>query len=228
MSDIFREVDEDLRREQVKRLWDRYGTYVIGAAILIVVATAGYRLYGYFQDRQTAASGDRFVAAVKLADDGKHAEAIAALDAIAKDGSGGYPVLASFRSAAEKAATGDDKGAVAGFDAIAQSSSPPSLIRDMARIRAALILVETANFNDMVARIGDLAAPDNIWRHTAREILGLAAWRVNDTVNARKYFKAILDDKDAPGDIKGRASFMTALLDAREGAPKAETPKPAT
>ena len=108
MTDIFREVDEDLRREQLKKLWDRYGSYVIGLAILIVVATAGYRFWQYWQDSQAQASGERFVAALKLGDQGKHQEAIAALTDLTRDGSGGYPVLAGFRVAAEKAAAAQE------------------------------------------------------------------------------------------------------------------------
>src|SRR6185503_12267995 len=109
MTDIFREVDEDLRREQAKKLWDRFAPYIIGLAVLIVAATAGYRGWVYWQERQAAVSGDRFLAALDLATSGKHAEAITALEALAKDGSGSYPVLASFRIAAEKAGSGDLK-----------------------------------------------------------------------------------------------------------------------
>src|SRR5262249_60535309 len=96
MTDIFREVDEDLRREQLKKLWDRYGSYVLGVAILIVIATAGYRFWQYWQDSQAQASGDRFVAALKLADTGKHSDAISALTDLSRNGSGDYPVLAGF------------------------------------------------------------------------------------------------------------------------------------
>ena len=219
MSDIFREVDEDLRREQIKKLWDRYGAYVLGFAILIVLATAGYRLWEYWQESTAATSGDRFVAALKLSADGKHDEAAAALAEISKDGSGGYPILAGFRSAAEKAAAGDDKGAVAEYDAIAQRAGTPGTIRDMARLRAAYLLVDSASVADLESRIGDLTADTSPWRQMARETLGLAAWRVDDMVAARKYFTAISNDKDAQPDIKGRATFMLSLINAREGQP---------
>src|SRR4029079_17960726 len=111
MTDIFTEVDEDLRRERAKKLWERYGVYVIGAAVAIVIVVAGYKIWEAWQARIAAESGDRFVAALKLAGEGKHDQAIAALTDIAKDGSTGDPVLANFRIAAEKAAAGDDKGA---------------------------------------------------------------------------------------------------------------------
>ncbi len=100
MTDIFREVEEDIRRDQIKRAWDRLGPYVLGVAVLIVLGTAGYRGWEYWQGRQAAATGDRFIAALQLATDGKHDDAIKALQVIIYNGSGGYPVLARFRLAA--------------------------------------------------------------------------------------------------------------------------------
>jgi hypothetical protein len=217
MTDIFREVDEDLRHEQYKRLWDRFGPYVIGLAVLIVALTAGWRLWEYWQLRSAQATGDRFVAALELADKGKHDEAIAALDQIAADGSGRYPVLADFRVASEKADAGDLKGAVAAFDALAASSSTPDMIKPIARLRAALLLVDTASLADLEARIGDLAKTGEPWRHSAREILGLAAWRAGDLDTARKYYEEITADQEKPADLETRAQFMLALIKARAG-----------
>jgi hypothetical protein len=233
MSDIFREVDEDIRREQAKRLWDRFGPYVLGLAVLIVVATAGYRGWEYWQSRQAQATGDRFLAALQLGTDGKHAEAITALEAIAKDGSGGYPVLAKFRLAAEKGLAGDKPGAIAEFDTIAADGSASIEVRNLARLRSALLLVDTASVADLEARIADLATTGNNWRHAAREILGLAAWRSGDYAAARKYFNDINNDQETGQELRQRAQLMLALIGAKLGpeaapaAAPAPTPAPA-
>ncbi len=219
MTDIFREVDEDLRHERYKRLWDRFGTYVIVAAILIVVGTAGWRLFEYWREHEAQATGDRFIAALDLATAGDHQAASAALTAIMADGSGQYPMLATFRVASEKATAGDRDGAVADFDAIAKSSAP-ALVRDLARLRAALLLVDTASVADLTARVGDLAATGNPWRHSAREILGLAAWRTGDLAGARKYYDEIAEDQEKPADLQSRAQFMLGLIRARLGDPE--------
>lgn len=221
MSDIFREVDEDIRRDQLKKLWDRFGPYVLGLALLIVLGTAGYRGWEYWQERQAQASGDRFISAIESATTGKHDDAIATLEELAKTGSGGYPVLAEFRIAGEKAAAGDKTGAVAAFDAIV-SSNTSSDIKNLARLRAALLLVDTASVADLQTRIGDLAATGNTWRGTAREILGLAAYRAGDYAGARKYYTDINADQGASDDAHQRASLMLALITAKIGAPPAE------
>jgi hypothetical protein len=216
MSDIFREVDEDIRRDQLKKLWDRTAPWVIGAAVLIVAATAGYRGWEYWQDRQAQTSGDRFLAAVQLSEDGRFAESIAALEGLVADGSGGYPVLARFRIATEKARSGDTAGAVAEFDTIAAGGGPAEM-KAIARLRAALLLVDAANVQDLQARIGDLAATGTPWRHTAREILAVAAWRSGDFATARQYLDEIAADQEAPQGIRQRVQLMLALVNAKLG-----------
>jgi hypothetical protein len=218
MSDIFREVDEDLRREQLRKLWNRFAPYVIGLAILIVAATAGYRGWEYWKLRQAQTTGDRFIAALKLADEGKHDEAIATLQSIASTGSGGYPALAGFRIAAEKAAAGDDAGAIAEYDAIAARRGIPEEVKNLARLRAALLVVDQVDFADLRRRIGDLAGVGNPWRHTAREILGLGAWRAGDYATAKGYFEEINNDQETPQGLRQRSQLMLALIAAREPA----------
>jgi hypothetical protein len=223
MSDIFREVDEDIRRDQLKKLWDRIAPYVIGAAVLIVAATAGYRGWEYWQARQAEGSGDRFIAAVQLSDAGQYNEAIAALEALVADGSGGYPMLARFRIATEKARSGDTAGAVAEFDVIAGSNAPEEM-RAMARLRAALLLLDTATPADLEVRLRDLAATGSPWRHTAREILGLSAWRHGDFAAAKTYFEEIAADQEAPQGLRQRVALMLTLVEERLGTTAAVTP----
>ena len=212
MTDIFREVDEDIRREQVKKLWDRFAPYIIGLAVLIVVATAGYRGWEYWRNHQAQATGDRYIEAMKLSSEGKHDEAIAAFGAIVASGGGGYPVLARLHIASEKAASGDAAAATADFDAIAADSKFSAEIRNVARLRAAMLVADTASVADLETRIGDLASTGNPWRHSAREILGLASWRTGDYAAARKYFSDITNDQDASQDMRQRANLMLALI----------------
>jgi hypothetical protein len=218
MTDIFHEVEDDLRREKAKRLWARFGPYVLLAAVLIVVAVGGWRGWEYWREQQAAAEGDRFVAALNLANDNKHDEAIKALDEIAASGNGGYPVLASFRAASELAATKKTDDAVKAFDAIAAKGDTPALLKAMARLRAALLVVDTADLPAMQARVADLAAVGGPWRHSARELLGMTAWRVGDLPAARGYFQAIADDPETPQSMQSRTQLMLDLIRSKIGA----------
>ncbi len=221
MSDIFREVDEDLRREQYKAIWNKYGNLIIAVAILIVVAAGGYRGWEYWQNRQAEQSGDKFIVALTQADEGKKAEATATLDELARGGTGAYPYFARMREAAMKIADGDTKGAAAAFDAVASDGSAPSLIRDVARLRAALALSDTATLADLEARLGEMAKPGAPFRHTAREILALAAWRTGDFAKATANINDLNADAETPQATRQRAALLQQLIRAKENPPPA-------
>jgi hypothetical protein len=216
MSDdsFIREVEEELRSDRVKAIWDRFGLILIAAAILVVVATAAWTGYEYYTERQASASGDRFLAALNLANEGKSDEALAALQALEDDGYGAYPVLARMRAATVLQEKGDTQGAVAAFDAVAADTSAPAAIRDMASIRAAYILVDSGTADDVARYAEPLSSDENPLRHAAREALGLAAWKAGNLADAKTLFQQILDDPRAPRNAQQRASIMIDLINA--------------
>lgn len=213
MSDIFREVEEDIRREQLRKLWDRYGLLVIGAALLVVLVTAGWRGWEWYQDRRAAQAGEVYYEALDLAGGGDHAEAAEAFMRIAAD-QGPFAPFARMRAASSLASAGDRDGAVSAFDAVAADRGVDALLRDTARIRAGYLLVDDADPDEIESRVGDLASGDSHWRHSARELLGLAAYRAGDLETAFERFQEILGDNETPQDLRSRAQLMIALVAA--------------
>jgi hypothetical protein len=224
MSDdsFIREVNEEFRSDQLKALWNRYGTAVVAIAVAVVLATAGYVGYRYWHESRANASGDAFSAALKLARDGKNDEALAALAALEKDGYGAYPLLARMRAATLKAEQGDVDGSVKDFDAVAADTSIPAAIRDMARLRAGLLLVDHGSFADVSGRVEALTADTNPLRHTAREALGLAAWKDGKAIDALKLFEQIAADDGAPRNTRERATLMAELIRGSGAAPSGD------
>jgi hypothetical protein len=214
MSDdsFIREVNEEIRRDQAQALWDRFGPALLGLAILIVLGTAAVVGYRYWDESRANRSGDAFSQALKLANDGKSDEALTALDQLQKDGYGAYPLLARMRAATVKADKGDFAAAVADFDGVAADTAIPQGIRDMARLRAALLLVDHGSFADVSSRVEALTADNNTLRHTAREALGLAAWKEGKTQDALKLFDQIAADDGAPRNARQRATLMSELI----------------
>jgi hypothetical protein len=211
MSDILREVDEELRHERYKKLWDRYGIYVVGAAVLLVLAVAGWRGWEWYAARQAAESSVRFEAAMQLSREGKPAEAEKAFEQIAKDGTAGYRTLARFRDAGEAGKT-DAKAGVAAFDAIAADTSLEGPMRDIARVQAAYLLVDTASVAEIKGRMDALAVPGHAFRHSANEIIGLAHFRAGEVEQAARVFGAIVSDPETPPALRQRAQVVNALV----------------
>lgn len=211
---FIREVNEELRSEQMKNIWKRFGPIIIGAAVVVVLGVAGSSLYQWWQGSQASASGDRFLSALKDADQNRKDQATKELELLTKDGFGSYPVLARLRLAALKAEKGDTAAAVSDFSALGGDEAVPTAVRNAARLRAAWLLVDTGNYDQVAKQVEELAVPSSAVRHSAREVLGLAAWKAGDYAKARDWFQLIVDDAEAPNGAAQRARIMLALITA--------------
>ena len=211
MSELFDEVDEDVRRDQLKKLWEKYSVVIIAGAILIIASVGGWRGYQYVEAKKAAEAGAAFDKAVELSDANKHAEAEAAFADLVAKAPFGYRVLSRLRLAAEIAAR-DPQAAAKMFDEIAADRSVGAADQDLARIRAAQLLLESTSYPDIKARLEASAAPEATFRHSARELLALSAWRANDTSAARQWLDMIANDGQTPPSLRSRAEALQALL----------------
>ena len=211
MSELFDEVDEEVRREQLKKLWDKYSLYIIAGMILIIAAVGGWRGYQYLEAKKAAEAGAAFDKAVELAEANKHAEAEAAFADLVAKAPFGYRTLSRLRLAAE-IANRDAPAAAKMYDEIAADRSVGVADQDLARIRAAQLLLESASYPNMKERLEAAAAPGATFRHTARELLALSAWRANDAAAARQWLDMIANDGETPPSLRSRAEALQALL----------------
>jgi len=211
VSELFDEVDEDVRRDQLKKLWDDYSIYIVAAALLIIASVGGWRGYQYLEAKKAAEAGAAFDKAVELSEANKHTEAEAAFADLAAKAPAGYRVLARLRVASEVASR-DQQAAAKMFDEIAADGSVGAAEQDLARIRAAQLLLEGSTYPNMKARLEAAAAPGATFRHTARELLALSAWRANDTAATRQWLDLIANDGDTPSSLRSRAEALQALL----------------
>jgi hypothetical protein len=210
VSDIFREVDEEVRREQLKKLWERYGNYVVAAAVLALAAIAAWRGYGWWQAKLAAENGAQFETAIALAETGKHSEAEATFARIAADGTSGYRALARMREAAELAQT-DPKAALAAYEKVAADGTVGPILQDLANLRGGAILIDAGSFDEARARLEPLTGSDRTFRHTARELMVLAAWRSGDMSKAKPWIDMIMTDLQTPTATRSRVEMLVGL-----------------
>ncbi|GLH75402.1 hypothetical protein SSBR45G_03100 [Bradyrhizobium sp. SSBR45G] len=213
MSEFIDEVDEEVRREQLKKLWDRYSLLFIAIAVLIIAGVGGWRGYSYLEAQKAAEAGVSFNKALELSEQNKHAEAEKAFADVAATAPSGYRMLARFHQAAE-AALRDNAAAVKLYDELAADRSIGAEQQSMARLRAAGLLVDTAPYADLKPRLDGETAPGAPFRHAARELLALSAWKANDAAAARQWLDMISLDGETPPGLRSRAEALQALLPA--------------
>ncbi|MQV13138.1 tetratricopeptide repeat protein [Sinorhizobium meliloti] len=209
---FIREVNDELRSDQMKAVWTRFGGIIIGIAVLIVLGTVGKVGYDYRQESSSSQSGDTFLAALNLARENKSDEALAALTELEKDGYGSYPVLAQLRVATLQAQKGETDSAVAAFSEIGRDTRIPAALRDAARLRAAYLLIDAGTYEQVSSEVEQLAVPQNAMRHSAREALGLSAYKAGDYAKAKSWFQQIVDDAQSPRGIMNRAQMLLDVI----------------
>src|SRR5277367_829127 len=214
MSDIFHEVDEEVRRDKAAEFWKKYQNLVLAGAALIVLAAAGFRYWQYERERAQQAAGDQFQQALAALEGGKFDEAKAGFDKIAAEAPSGYRALAQMAAAGAKAQS-DPPGAAAGDAAI------DPLLRDAARLRAALLRVDIPGEEQKgAAALTSLSAADGPFRRLAELDLAALALARNDYDGAAKQLDLVLGDPEVSPDERQLASRWLGLVAANRTAAK--------
>ena len=211
MSDIFREIDEELRRDNLLKLWSRYGRYIIAAvvvALAIAAAIVGWRQH---QASERRAQGQRYSNALALAREGKDGEAAKVFSLLAREG-GGYSLLAAFEEAELLAKSGDKKAAIAAYDRLAGSSGIDPEFRDLAVLLACMHEVAAGDATATIERLKPLTASGNPWRASALDLTAAAKLKAGDRGGALAIYKELADDLSAPQGLRARAAEMAAAL----------------
>lgn len=212
MSDIFREVEEDLRHDRIKEAWDKYGNYVIAFASLIAILTGGFQLWQKIQADNRVAQADQYMAAIESLQSGSTDVAQDALQDIQEEGSGGYKALAGFQQAALHVREDDLESAIKTYDSISIQSGINQTLKDLAKIKAAQLLIDTGSRSDLEARIGSLTVETNPWRFAAREILAFVAFRDGDLKAAQEEYASLAAEPALTQELRLRVEEMRLVL----------------
>ena len=210
-NEFIREVNEDYRRDQVAEIWRRYSGLIIALMVLVVASVGGWRYWQADQKSRAETASESFETANRLVRDGKTEEADKAFSQLETQGPAGYALLAKFRSATE-AAKRDPAVGASEYEALGADTKLSNGLRDLARLRAALIRLDLPNPDAALASLQGLAVPTGAFRHTAREMLGLSALRRGDYDGAGRWFDQINADSQTPQNLRQRIEVYAALV----------------
>jgi hypothetical protein len=211
VSEIFREIDEELRRDNLLKLWSRYGRYVVIGVILLLLIAGGVAAWREHQASERRAQSARYSVALSLAREGKDADAARAFGNIGRE-AGGYAGLAAFEEAQLQAKAGDEKGAIATYDRIAASGDFDKELRDLALMLSVMHSLPEGDPKTLIQRLEPLTASGNSWRATALELTAAARLKSGDQPGALEIYQKLADDLAAPQGLRARAAEMAAAL----------------
>ncbi|MDG1439005.1 MAG: tetratricopeptide repeat protein [Emcibacteraceae bacterium] len=210
MSDAFiREVDEDIRQKQINELWRKYGKFVIGIAVGIVVIVAGREIYTSVVEGKYTEQAELYNNAVSL----NEAEIAAALDPVISGGVDGYEVLAVFKKVEIALGNEDHAAAVTLLDDFAKSSNVQQIYKDIANVQAALLELDSASVDQIRGRLALILNGGNKYQSMAAEIVALAELKAGETDAAKARLEAIVAHEMASGSIKTRAEQYLSVIE---------------
>ena len=207
MTDIFREVEEDVRREKLEKLWKAYGSYAVAALVLLFAGIAGWQVWERHEAQERAKVSDAFIAAQRITNPQTAASTFAD---IARTAPKGYAELARLSEAGAMLASGQTGPAIDLYKQIAKDDNGP--VGAVARLRAAWATADTASRKDLADLVKPLDQPGSPWRQNAQEVLAYADYRAMDTKGALAKYAILAADPESPDSLKRRAQAMTDFL----------------
>lgn len=211
-DNVFREIDEELRRDRLLALWRRYGRFVVGGVVALVAVVAASIGWEGYSRQQALETGAHYYAAVELLRQGNEDAARAAFADLAEDGEEGYAAMAHLHQAALLSAKGDVDGAIHHYREISKDSDVPPAFRGLAQILGALRRIDREDPETLTAELEPLTEMGNPWRHSALEITALVAMRVGERNKALAIYTSLAADPGTPKKMRQRAVEMGALL----------------
>jgi hypothetical protein len=209
LSDIFREIEEDVRRDRLEKLWKEYGAYFVALIVAILLGVAGWQLWQRYERGQRDKDAVAYNAAMTIADPGQQAKAFA--DLAAKAG-GGYVALSRMGQANALMRGGKQLEAVDLLKDIANSDNGP--IGAAARLKAAWSMADRTPRDQLQTLLQPLLDPNGAWRPMAQEVLAYSDYRAGKMLVAASQFNQLANAPQAPDDLRGRARAFADFLNS--------------
>jgi hypothetical protein len=216
---FYREVDEELRRDQLLGYWQRYGKLIIAGIVLLLLLLAAGIWWHNQRTLKAGARGEQLSGAFDDISAGKKTAAAAKLDGLVASGTPGYKAAALFTKA-DLAVEGNDLKTAAGlFRQVADDGALPQPYRDLATVRMTAIEIDSLKPEAVVARLKPLASAGSPWFGSAGEMVAISYMKMNKPQEAGRLFAAIAKDAKVPDSIRSRAAQMAGSLgvDAVQG-----------
>ncbi|MGE0044129.1 MAG: tetratricopeptide repeat protein [Hyphomonadaceae bacterium] len=223
MSDVFSEVEEEVRRERWTRLARQWGPWIGGAIAAVLLGVGGWQLYRAQGVRAAQDISSEFAAAQQKLEGGDAKGAAEAFAALQSRGPAAYRQLSGMERAAALVGSGDLQGALAGFDAVAAETNDP-ILRETARLRAAYIVADTQDFTAVQTRVQPIIDAGGPISYLARELLAVEAWEAGQFDLARQTYEELNLAFDAPEAMRQRASLALQIIGHAPHADADETP----
>jgi hypothetical protein len=223
---FLREVDENLRRDQLETFAKRYGKWLITAVVVFLIAVAGWLYWQNRQQEYASAQSEELMSVYNDIGGGRIEVAKRRLQPLESSSNNIIRALASLTEAAIALDSNDRATALLKYRAVASDEGLPDAYRNLGLIRATALEFDTIKPEEVISRLEPLTKPGNPWFGSAGELTGMAYVKQGHLDRASRLFTAISQDKTVPETIRNRAVQIAGTLEVEASAPAQPTAQP--
>ncbi len=209
---FYREVDEELRRDQLASAWRRYGWLMVAGVVLLLAAIGGFIWWQNEKRERTGEQGETLVGVFEDVQKGRTNTVGARLDTLEKEGTPGYRAAARLTRADVAIQNGNEAAAIAAFKTVAEDDDMAAPYRNLALIRQTTLEFDRLPPAQVIQRLQPLAQPGTPWFGSAGELVALAHLKQQQPKEAARIFAAMAKDNSLPRSMRSRAVQMAGAL----------------
>ena len=210
---FFREVEEDLQKEQLKKVWDKYGTLIVIVVVAALSFAAGFEGFKAWREELRQRDSIAYENAKILIEQQDFEAAIKVLDEIAVKAKTGYGITAAIEKATLLVEIGQKEDGILELEKVYQNSKTPKVFKDLVAIKMAGYLIDDGSKEKILALIEPLTYESSAWRSLALELKALLFLREGNKKFAVNYLNSIINDNSAHQRIRARAVEMVSVLE---------------
>ena len=210
------EIDEEIRRKQLKELWDRFGLYLIATILLIIISFGGYEFSKYLSYKNSEKSSDLYEEAFSALKNGQIDSAKTIFNSLL-DESNGYSGLSLFNLANIATKEGDQELALKYLADASKDKSLSKKINDFATLKSGYLLLDIADITEIENKLINLSNSASPFSFYAKEIIALAYFRDKRYAESSQKFEEIANDASSPPNIASRSKIFSNQISSYEG-----------
>lgn len=211
LTDAFiQEVDEDVKNDSLKALWDKYGLFVIAFVVIAVSAAVSFDRLQAWRTALSQRKTEAYVAATSLGTTAE--EKIGNLQQISKDNQGLFSDFAKLQIANLLLADGKQDEALTALEKLANEKEVNKEVKHIALMKLATYRVDTMGKDEFAALLQPVLAENNSWTPMAQDLLAMSAIQNGDIETAREIYTKLLKIKDLPENFRNKVQDMLASI----------------
>ena len=211
MANIFNEVDEDIRKERYKKLWSRYGKYLIGLVISIILI---YSINQYLVSKNIADNKkllDVYFAAAEDIEKNQLEIAYENLNKIYNDKNNTLAAFSAFKLSETYLENNNKIDSIAVLENIFSNNSLETIYRELALYKYIMINFDVLDINDIESKVSIINDKESQLKPYFEELLGIKYITIGNKSKASFIFDELSSSENTPFDLKVRLEKLIQI-----------------